>query len=72
MVTFPSEVQALANMFVLEIVFRAHNQFATDHLMKITVLGKCSQFGLGPNLACFFPSRALGKNLRDRAKINSL
>jgi hypothetical protein len=51
---FQGKVGTLTDLFVLEVVFGAHNEFAADHLMHIAVVGQGLQFGFSPDLGGFF------------------
>jgi hypothetical protein len=56
--TREGEVEPFANPLVLEVVFWAHNQFALDHLMKVTIVGQRRQLRLGPGSCGFIHDRA--------------
>ncbi len=54
--------QAHANTTVIEVIFRAHDQFAVHHLVNATILRKCLQLGFRPDLFCRASRQIHGKN----------
>jgi len=67
--SFQGEVEALADLFVLEVVFGACDQFAIDELMEVGLFGQGLKFGFGPGFTLILSHRTLEASLFGRRPI---